>query len=72
MKQAKITCRIWEGSKLIKKNVSHIEETFGIVISKVARGKNATGSKDEIIEEADYITFEGGTEACLTLLRCTK
>ena len=71
MKQTKITCRVWEGSKLIGKTGGHIEETFGVKFEKVSRGKEASDSKELKIENADYIDFEGGIEACLTVLRCT-
>ncbi len=62
--------RIWEKSSLIGKKISNINSTFNVSIIKVARGKEASNPKDDlIIEAADYISFIGNSEDCLNLLK---
>ena len=63
--------RIWKGSPLIKKRVVYIEEEFNITITKVGRGINASDNKEIIIEEADYISFNGTNDNCLKLVKAT-
>ena len=68
----KITVRIWKGSPLIKKKVKYIEEKFQVKIDKISRGKQASDSREMILEEADYITFNGNNDDCLELAKATS
>ncbi len=63
--------RIWEGSVLVKKRVKYIEEHFGITVTKIGRGKEASDNKNIILEEGDYITYNGTNDNCLNLLKAT-
>ena len=65
--EAKMTVRIWENSKLIKKKVKDVEKKFNVRINKVSRGPMASDSKEIRIENADYITFEGHRKELLNL-----
>ena len=63
--------RIWKGSLLVDKRVEYVEEEFGVIVTKVGRGVQASDNKEVILEEADYITFNGGNDNCLKLVKAT-
>lgn len=63
--------RIWKGSLLVKKRVKYVEEAYEVTVTKVGRGINASDSKEIILEEADYITFNGSNDACLRVVKAT-
>ncbi len=63
--------RIWKGSLLVKKRVEYIEEEFDVTVTKVGRGINASDNKNLILEEGDYITFNGSNDACLKVVKAT-
>ena len=66
----KMEIRIWEKSKLIGKSIKDISKEYDVEIIKVARGENATNPDENlIINEADYITYQGDSSSCLKLLK---
>jgi len=69
--KTEITMRIWRYSPLIGKRVKDINKEFNIIITKVARGLNASSSNQIKVEEADYITVVGNNKQCIKIAKST-